>query len=162
METKRTGAKGALLDEYQRSLTELERVIGDLTPLEISYLADPKTSDPDCRSIQSILIHVIRSGYSYANYIRSSLNITQEPQDILPRVLATDYMDQIRRMFAFTEETFEYLSEMDFGESIPEKAILTRWGKTYDFEQIVEHAIVHILRHRRQIERFKAILRNAD
>ena len=27
-------------------------------------------------------------------------------------------------------------------------------GKAYDFEQLMEHAIVHILRHRRQIERF--------
>jgi hypothetical protein len=30
----------------------------------------------------------------------------------------------------------------------------THWGQTYDLEQLLEHAIVHILRHRRQIERF--------
>ena len=29
-----------------------------------------------------------------------------------------------------------------------------RWGPTYDFEQLFEHAIVHVLRHRRQIDRF--------
>jgi len=29
----------------------------------------------------------------------------------------------------------------------------TSWGENYDFEQLLEHAIVHILRHRRQIER---------
>ena len=28
-------------------------------------------------------------------------------------------------------------------------------GQSYDAEQLLEHAIVHILRHRRQIEKFK-------
>jgi hypothetical protein len=31
--------------------------------------------------------------------------------------------------------------------------IAARWGPTYDLEQLLEHAIVHVLRHRRQIER---------
>lgn len=40
-----------------------------------------------------------------------------------------------------------------------DKKILVRWGQLYDVEQLFEHAIVHILRHRRQIERFLLILR---
>ena len=32
-------------------------------------------------------------------------------------------------------------------------------GQVYNIEQIAEHAIVHILRHRRQIEKFKLALR---
>jgi hypothetical protein len=28
------------------------------------------------------------------------------------------------------------------------------WGQSYDIKQLMEHAIVHTLRHRRQIERF--------
>ncbi|WP_294276359.1 hypothetical protein [uncultured Chryseobacterium sp.] len=32
------------------------------------------------------------------------------------------------------------------------KKINTLWGQQYDVEQMLEHAIVHILRHRRQIE----------
>ena len=30
----------------------------------------------------------------------------------------------------------------------------SRWGVRYDLEQLLEHAVVHILRHRRQIEKF--------
>ena len=40
-----------------------------------------------------------------------------------------------------------------------DKKILVRWGQLYDVEQLFEHAIVHILRHRRQIERFLLRLR---
>ena len=29
-----------------------------------------------------------------------------------------------------------------------------KWRQQYDVEQLFEHAIVHVLRHRRQIERF--------
>lgn len=32
------------------------------------------------------------------------------------------------------------------------KKINTKWGQQYDVEQMLEHAIVHILRHRRQIK----------
>jgi hypothetical protein len=32
--------------------------------------------------------------------------------------------------------------------------IPARWGPVYDLEQLLEHMIVHVLRHRRQIERF--------
>jgi hypothetical protein len=34
----------------------------------------------------------------------------------------------------------------------------TRWGEEFNFEQILEHAVVHILRHRRQIEKFINII----
>jgi hypothetical protein len=34
--------------------------------------------------------------------------------------------------------------------------IEARWGPRYDLEQLLEHAIVHVLRHRRQIDKFLA------
>ena len=33
------------------------------------------------------------------------------------------------------------------------------WSVTYDLEQLLEHAIVHVLRHRRQIEKFLLLIR---
>ena len=39
-------------------------------------------------------------------------------------------------------------------EEIEQWSFDSRWGVTYNIEQLLEHAIVHILRHRRQIERF--------
>jgi hypothetical protein len=33
--------------------------------------------------------------------------------------------------------------------------MMTSWGQLYDIEQLMEHAIVHVLRHRRQIEQYK-------
>ena len=39
-------------------------------------------------------------------------------------------------------------------EPANDKKMLVSWGQLYDIEQLMEHAIVHILRHRRQVERF--------
>jgi hypothetical protein len=39
-------------------------------------------------------------------------------------------------------------------EEISGIVINSRWGTVYDLEGLLEHAIVHLLRHRRQIEKF--------
>jgi uncharacterized damage-inducible protein DinB len=56
-------------------------------------------------------------------------------------------------MLAYTIQTLEGKWEMK-DEEIEGMAIKTRWSVTYNLEQLLEHAIVHILRHRRQVERF--------
>jgi hypothetical protein len=56
-------------------------------------------------------------------------------------------------MLAYTAETLEGRWEYS-DEQVGAVRINSRWGVQYDMEQMLEHAIVHILRHRRQIERF--------
>jgi hypothetical protein len=56
-------------------------------------------------------------------------------------------------MLAYTVETLEGRWEYS-DEQVSAVCINSRWGVQYDMEQMLEHAIVHILRHRRQIERF--------
>jgi len=53
----------------------------------------------------------------------------------------------------YTEDTLEGKWLMTDPEIMAVK-IDAPWGAHYDMEQLLEHAIVHILRHRRQIERF--------
>ena len=49
---------------------------------------------------------------------------------------------------------------MNLEESDNIKKLTTRWGQMYNIEQLLEHAIVHVLRHRRQIERFLLHINN--
>ncbi len=56
------GAFGALLDEYERALIDLKRVIYTITAEELITVVDANTNDPDCRSVDSILTHVVCSG----------------------------------------------------------------------------------------------------
>src|SRR5512142_3270606 len=70
----RDGAIGALMDEYERASEELAAVIKKLSQSEFEKILDQETADEDCRSVQTIINHVIRSGYGYANSIRRVTN----------------------------------------------------------------------------------------
>ena len=154
MKFRDTGAQGALLDEYERSIEELKDVISEITPMALTAIVDPLTEDSDCRSIQSILNHVISAGYSYVFQIRISKG------ESLKRPLKESYDDiekyktALDRMFQYNVKFFEDYSDIDL-EDYETHRFTVSWGNQYDIEQLFEHAIVHILRHRRQIERFK-------
>ena len=69
--TYRQGAVGALLDEYEKAIFELQQVINVISDQELIKIVDSITIDINCKSIQTILSHVVRSGYAYAIYIRN-------------------------------------------------------------------------------------------
>ena len=59
MKFRNNGAIGALLDEYEKALNELILSIDNLTKKELTIIVDFETEDEDCRSIQTILTHII-------------------------------------------------------------------------------------------------------
>lgn len=65
-----------------------------------------------------------------------------------------EYTLELIQMFKYNEKLFDKHPNLTLKETKQEKKMLVKWGQYYDIEQLVEHAIVHILRHRRQIERF--------
>jgi len=60
-------------------------------------------------------------------------------------------IEEVNNMLDYTENSFEDIWKKPNNE-IEKFKFKTRWNVTYNFEQLMEHAIVHILRHRRQIE----------
>ena len=156
------GAIGALLDEYEKSVNELKEVILNLTTSELTKIVDKETKDKDCKSIQTILSHVVESGYTYVIEIRKSLgeSVNYTSKELLSST--NEYAVAMDRMFAYNEKLFEDYPNIKLEEFDLSKKFTVRWGQKYDVEQMYEHAIVHILRHRRQIERFKLKLANEN
>lgn len=149
----RGGATGALVDEYERAAFELKAIVQGVGEDDYSRIADAETENEDCRSIQTIMSHVVRSGYGYSNYIRGLLSmktLTVENKQIGFHEI-TGKIDQ---MLAATIEIYEEKRAMLSDDVMDNLTVVTRWGVTYNIEQILEHAIVHILRHRRQIDKF--------
>jgi uncharacterized damage-inducible protein DinB len=150
----RKGAVGALMDEYDRAVEELKCIINQVSESDYEKIFDAETTNEDCRSIQTIMSHVVRACYGYANSIRkvSSLNSQIYRHKSLSHSEVIKYLEDAMK---YTEETLEGRWEMSEKE-IMETLMRTHWGVIYDLEQLLEHAIVHILRHRRQIEKFLA------
>lgn len=150
--TYRKGAVGALMDEYERATAEMTKILESISDEEYARIRDTETKDDDCRSIQTIMTHVVGAGYGYAGLMRDAWAVERAPHERVP-IARPDTPAQLRAMLDYMIATLEGHWELSEAES---NAMLmkSRWGVTYDFEQLFEHAIVHVSRHRRQIERF--------
>jgi uncharacterized damage-inducible protein DinB len=150
--TLRKGGVGAMMDEYERAAADLSTILRRISDEEFERVRDLETQDEGCRSIQTIMHHVVRAGYGYASYIREAFGEEPNRPD-LPLGKRQEALDRLEVMLAYTSATLEGKWEMS-DEQITSVRMASRWGVVYDLEQLLEHAIVHILRHRRQIERF--------
>ena len=157
---RENGAIGALLDEYEKTILELQNIIQDVSLEELTIIADKFTKDPECKSIQTVLSHVITSGYGYAIIIRKHFGEKIDYEDDLIFNSVAEYQDELLKMFYYNVQLFEDYPNIKPEEYKNEHKILVRWGQRYDVEQLMEHAIVHVLRHRRQIEKFLPKIRS--
>ena len=150
----RKGSVGALMDEYERMTAELVRLLESISDSDYNKVIDPDTPDEDCRSTATIMRHVIRAGHGYAGYMRDAWGIDRKGRWD-QSVTRTEAIAGLRTMIDYMIETLDGRWELSEKEQ-SEMKMLTRWGQTYDFEQLFEHAIVHVMRHRRQIQRLLA------
>ena len=158
---RNNGAIGALLDEYENAIQALQAVTKTISQEELITIVDPTTNDEDCKSIQTILTHVVRSGYWYTQEIRKSQGEALGP----PRHQVFDTIEQYIKaldgLMTANIQLFEDYPTIPLETLGTDGKMLVSWKQHYDVEQLMEHAIVHILRHRRQIERFLQKLRHS-
>ncbi|HRH57549.1 MAG TPA: DinB family protein [Chitinophagales bacterium] len=149
----REGAIGALMDEYERAVRELQALLQTIDTKTYVKIIDSKTKDPDCRSVQTIMNHVVRAGFGYASLIRQQFKeIYRARQLHYPVNTPQLAIDELNHVLTYTEETLSNKWNFTW-RKIRANVIHTSWGQDFDIDQLMEHAIVHILRHRRQIEK---------
>lgn len=148
----RKGAVGALADEYERAVFELKTIIQTVSEKDYIRIADAETDNEECRSIQTMMSHVVDAGYAYANDIRGIISMNVEPYQF-KLISYENFSNRIDEMIAYTVETLKGKWELSY-EEMDKIVYISPSGYKQDLEQILEHAIVHILRHRRQTEKF--------
>jgi uncharacterized damage-inducible protein DinB len=152
MKTYRQGAVGALMDEYERVVAELEGILEEISDADFELVRDTETRDENCRSIQTILTHVVGAGYGYAGMMRDAWGMERVGRMYEP-MTRSEAPGRLAAMLEYTRATLEGHWDLSEDEANAMK-MQSGWGQLYDFEQLFEHAIVHVMRHRRQIERF--------
>jgi uncharacterized damage-inducible protein DinB len=153
----RQGAVGALLDIYEQAISDLKATIADIPDEALTVVIDPHTTDENCKSFQAILSHVVYAGYGYATSIHNLKHHITRPEKTFHETVKA-YAADLDHVFAFTESVFKDVHDHELEEFDNALKIKSGWGQWYDIEQMAEHAITHILRHRRQIERFSLLL----
>ncbi len=106
MRQELTGTIKALLDEYKKAINELIAVIKPLSGKEILVIRDDKTTDENCRSVQTILTHVVYAGYGYTNFIETQPGSKKErrPKQFFEN--ADEYIDGLKRDVRQLREIF--------------------------------------------------------
>lgn len=143
-----------------RSLTELHE--HELTAFATTWqrfaasgkpLPDAR-GDANFESPEKLVSHVHAAARSYLLWIWEKL---ERPIEGLP--LVRDPAIIVPRLDAFMAETLDswrrHLAPLE-DEQLSPKQYLSRWGEPHTIEQMLEHAVVHPMRHRIQLERILA------
>lgn len=111
----------------------------------------PATDDPSYQSSDALGGHVLRSSRNYLTWIGDC--VKRPVTDLDPEA---DPVAIAGRSAAFMEQVLagwrRHLALLEDRELAP-VSYKSRWGEDYDIEQMLEHAIVHPMRHRIQLER---------
>lgn len=97
----RTGAVGALLDIYEQAISELKTVVQDIPEDVLTTVFDTQTTDEDCRSIQTILSHVVHSGFGYATNIHNLKGHTAQRPPKTFHTTVQAYLEDLSAVFAY-------------------------------------------------------------
>jgi uncharacterized damage-inducible protein DinB len=110
--------------------------------------------DADYESPEKLVAHVQGAARGYLLWIAEQLG---RPIPGLERVREAAVI--VPRLEAFMEETLaaweRHLASLEDSDLGP-KQFATRWGDLMSVEQMLEHAVVHPMRHRIQLERVLA------
>lgn len=133
---------------------ELNRFFEAWLAFRASGAALPETHDPNYASADHLGGHVLRAARNYLTWIGECV---KRPVDDLDS--DNDVLSVAGKGRAFLDAVLaawrRHLAVLEDGELAP-AAYKSRWGEDYNIEQMLEHAIVHPMRHRIQLERLMA------
>lgn len=157
------GAEGAERAEVEALLAEWERargaVVAGIEGFEPRFLAVrlPSGHEP---TVLHVLRHLVGGAYTMTRYVLHGLDIPPPPKVGLR---ATDIVDipsfvqASAESAAYTHAALAVVRDADL-----QRPIATRWGQAHTVESLLEHSLVHFLRHRRQLERLQRTVASGE
>jgi len=138
---------------------ELRRFADTWDRFRASGAALPDSNDPAYQSPDHLKGHVLRAARNYLTWIGEC--VKRPVTDVDPD---TDLLSVAGKGRAFMEAVLaawgRHLVALEDRELSPE-VYMSRWGEPYSVEQMLEHAVVHPMRHRIQLERLIASMPGA-
>ncbi|MCH8034447.1 MAG: hypothetical protein IH950_11935, partial [Bacteroidetes bacterium] len=109
----------------------------------------PETSDTDYQSLETVLFHVFRASRGYIKWICEKLNLPEPGIDSPPALeviekKADSYLEHL------LEKWRDPLKELD-EKVFLDKSYLAKWGVEYCIDAMLEHAVMHTVRHEFQL-----------
>jgi uncharacterized damage-inducible protein DinB len=130
---------------------EMNRFYDAWQAFRASGTALPRTTDPNYASAEHLGGHVIRAARNYLTWIGDCVGRPVTDLD-----LDNDTVSVAAKGRAFLDAVLaawrRHLAALEDRE-LEAATFKSRWGTDYNIEQMLEHAVVHPMRHRIQLER---------
>ncbi|MBI5059927.1 hypothetical protein HZB60_09155 [candidate division KSB1 bacterium] len=109
----------------------------------------PKTDDPDYQSKEHLLHHILRAARGYLSWMCEMLGLPDPglPTAPEPAVVEREAEAYLEQLLTAWREPLAGVAEPRFDETYK-----SRWGVDYCIDAMLEHAVMHPLRHRFQLE----------
>ena len=109
----------------------------------------PKTEDKDYESLETLLVHILRTSRGYINWICEKLNLPD------PQINPTPNKNEIeQKADSYLEHLLEKwrlpLKNVP-KELFMDKTYTSRWKIDYCIDAMLEHAVMHPIRHEYQL-----------
>jgi hypothetical protein len=109
----------------------------------------PTTDDPAYASLQTLLHHVLRASRGYLTWMCERLGLPDPGLEPTPGadVVEREADRYLERLLAAWRTPLQDVEPQRFDEEYR-----SRWGQTLSIDGMLEHAVMHPIRHRFQLE----------
>ncbi len=111
----------------------------------------PTTEDPDCETLESLLFHVLGCAGGYMVWICKQLQLPDPEIDPAPTL--DTIVEQADQYLEHVLERWRLPLAAVPGEAFDRPTYPSSWGVDYCIDAMLEHAVMHAIRHELQIER---------
>ncbi len=144
-EYKYRGARSMIIlhERYLRSFLETWRKAKE------KNIKLPETDDTDYESLETLLFHVFRASRGYMTWICEKLNLPDPKIDSPPNIKEIE-----KNAEGYLKHLIERwrLPLKDIPEELfLDKAYISRWQVDYCIDAMLEHAVMHPIRHEFQL-----------
>lgn len=133
---------------------EMRRLLEKWRKAKTLRIALPQTEDPDYQSLEHLLHHVLRAARGYMTWMCEKLNLPDpeiEPAPP-PECVEAEAERYLEHLFAKWRVPLAQISE----EQASQPSFKSRWGMDYSVDSMLEHALVHPMKHAFQLEALMA------
>lgn len=110
----------------------------------------PETEDPDYQSLVTLLLHVLRSAGNYMKWICEKLNLTDPEINAPPEINIIDKNAENYLIHLFEKWRLPLVEIEE--EKFHSPTFKSDWGVEYCIEAMLEHAVMHTIRHEFQLK----------
>ena len=133
-----------LHEQHLRSFVKTWRKAKEL------YIKLPETTDTDYESLELLLCHILRAARGYITWMCEKLKLPDPAIDPVPE--AEKIESAADRYLEHLIERWKHPLAVVPKEKFEDQLYITRWGVDYCIDAMMEHAVMHPIRHEFQLK----------